>query len=477
MKKESYSVLLEEKFRKEFLEIAIAKFGSQRALAEYLRTKIKGRKISRENVKDWIKGKHIYGWDILIPISILRELCKINSQDLQIVLTKSIKFNPPWYDPKKRGDLIIIKNIPLIKEINNRNYLDLASIIPSQTLTSIRSRKKLPLFTKIKETEVELWSEANWKKSSIKLKRFIELNDLFFIGSAIYSSEGTTKIGKYNDSISLGNSEPSIINLFFEWLDSFLIGYKFSVKIEYNGKKCDERAVIKFWKEKVHYIKNSKIKVIQRDKYGSSLINNMGTLNIKISNTVLKSFLIKLLEMSKKITLTKKIYLLDYLKGLLASEGSVSRPVLKEVTIGCINGKQREFIKRLLNRLEIKFTEGKNQLSLTSWKNFFLLYKNDIFFIKQINGINKKETFIEGFKNHQTTKGFVKLKRFTNKEFNAKEWQKEFELKYYNSSHKFLEKFIKNKLLLTRFEDNTKFYYLNPKKIDFLKKIWETETL
>ncbi len=477
MKDEDYSILLNEDFRINFLNKAISKFKNQTNLAKYLNSKIKRKKIIRENIKGWLRGKHNLGWNIMIPIKIIKELCVINSQNLDEVLKNAIKFNPPWKNPKKKKYLIQMINKPKLIKEQGKKYLDLSSILPDKTLESTRSGKKLPLFAKILNNKINLWSEANWKKSSIKLKRFIELDDLFFIGSAVYSSEGTTKIGKDNSSISIGNSEPAIINLFFKWLNSFLEDYKANVKIEFNGKKCNKEELIDFWKKNISYIKDTPIKVIIRKKYNSRLIKNRGVLNIKISNTILKSFIINLLKISKRIVLLNRIYSLYYLRGLLASEGSVSRPILKEVAIGCIKNNERKFIIKLLKKLELTFTEGKNQLSITNWKNFFFLYKNDVFNISQVNSISKKDTFNKGFVNHQTTKGLIKIKKFRDKDFKAIDWQKEFKLKKYISAHKFLKKFVENEILLTKYYKNIKIYFINHKKIDFLEKIWDLENL
>lgn len=478
MKKELYSVLLNDNFRRTFLNNAILKFKNQTTLAKYLDSKIKQKKIKRENIKEWLKGKHHFGWDILIPIDVLKELCEINSFKLNNALENAIKFNPPWEDPNKKKKLVsAIKSNPKLIKRSDETYLDIATILPETTLNSVRSGKKLPLFTEIKKDKIKLWSEANWKKSSIILNRFVKLNDIFFIGSAIYAAEGTTKQGKYNTNISIGNSEPSIIKLFLQWLNSFMKIDRYSVKIEFNGKKCDKEVLIQFWKQEIPLIKNKKLVVRMRPKSGSRLINNKGILNIKIDNTVLKPFIINLIKCSQNIVFLEELYALAYLRGLLASEGSITRPKLREVTIGCMNIKERKFIKKLLKKLDLKFTEGKNQFSITGWNSFLFIYLNNILNIPQINGISKKEIFNKGFKNHQTTKGILKLNSFRNKEFTAKDWQKEFNLKRYISAHKFLNKFTENKVLITKFDKNIKFYSINSKKLGFLKRIWAVNNL
>ncbi len=471
MKKEGYSILLNEKFRKDFINRAISKFKTQTALAKYLNSRLK-RKVFRENIKDWLKGKHKYGWDILIPINILEELCIINSEDIKKVLNEAIKFNPPWKNPKKINLLVKQNKLKTIKK-GNKIYLDLATIIPKTTLKSIRSKKKLPLFVNIKENEIDLWSEASWKRSKIKLKRYVELNKIFFIGLAIYASEGNTK-GKYNGSIAIGNTEPSIMNLFFKWINMFLVDYKYNCRVEFNGKDCNNKQIINFWKEKLPYVKNLKIPIKKRDKMGSRLINNNGTLNIKISNTTLRAFILNLITKSKKLVLSNKLYSIAYLGGLLTCEGSVySKKAIKQVSIGSTDAKERRFIKKLLKKLKLDCYEGKFDIGIGNWKSFFNLYKYNTFAISQINNVSKKERFLEGLKNHQKTKKLIRLSHFKNKRFTANDWQSYYNLKSYISSHNYLNPLIKEGYLKSHFINNKKYFYISPEKLKELEFLWK----
>ena len=470
MKIGEYSVLLDKRFRKIFFNKAISKFKTQTVLAKYLSSNL-NRKVIRENIKGWLKGKHKAGWDILTPISILEEICIINNMNLKMVLEHAIKFNPPWKDPKKINFLVKQNEIKLINK-NNKKYLDLTTIIPKTTLASIRSRKNLPLFVNIKKDEIELWSEACWKKSIIKLNRYIELNDLFFIGLALYTSEGTTK-GKCNDSISIGNTEPAIINLFFKWIDSFLKDYQCVVRINFNGKVDNKKQIIEFWKNKVHFVKNFKILITERIESGSGLIHNMGTLNIRITNTVLRAFIINLIDKSKKLVLSNKNYSINYLNGLLACEGSVYiKKMIKTVSIGATDKKERLFIKRLLKKLNISYCEGKYDIVIGNWYSFFRLYKYNVFDIPQINNYSKNKRFLEGFKNHRKTKKIINLYPFKNKEFTANDWRKYYNLKSYISAHKYLNPLTKEKFLKFRLLKNRKYFYINPSRLEELNSIW-----
>ncbi len=317
---EDYSVLLEDNFRKDFLKKAIKIKGSQFKLASYLNSKLE-RRIIRENVKDWLNGKHFNGWDILMPISVLKEICLLNKISIDKVLGNAIKYNPSWKNPGKKK-FLVKNNGTIILKKNNKLFIDLASILPAKSLESQRSRKELPLFCKIRENNIFLWSEACWKKSKIELRRYIELNDLFFKGCAIYLGEGTTKTkGASNISISFGNSEPSINNLFLKWLDLFLINYTPKYEIEYNGKCEDKTKIEGYWKLNICKLID-KINIRERVNYGSRLVNNRGVLKIRVNSTVLKAFVIKLLNVSKTIVLDNKEWRISYLKGLLASEVS-----------------------------------------------------------------------------------------------------------------------------------------------------------
>lgn len=474
MIKEDYSVLLEKDFRLKFFDAAISKFGSQAALAEYLSNKIKNRKITRENIKEWLKGKHRYGWDILTPVNVIRRLGSINSISFDDIMSHAVKFNPEWEDPRKQCLLVQKRRILIIKKFDGL-YLDLATILPVKSLEAMRSRKSLPLFVKIDNNFIKLWSGASWKKSEINLVRHLRLDDLFFKGCAIYISEGVNKInrGACNSFIGLGNSEPSIINLFLKWLNSYLINYKLSYRLEYNGVRVNGIKLKEFWSKKID-IESEFIKIYLRKNYKSSLINNFGTLNIRIDNTVLKSFVINLLKVSRRLTLNNKGWQISYIKGLLASEGSVNNynHTLKAVTIGSTNPDERIFIKALLKKLGLKYCEGKNQLNIINWNSFYKLFTYDAFEIEQINNYSKKARFIIAFKNHQKTKKLIKLFPFKHKIFTAYDWQKYYGLKYYISAHKFLNSLVKEDLLKTKLLKNKKYYSINKYRLKELEKIW-----
>jgi len=468
-----YSIFLRDSFRKRIFNIAITKFGSQQKLADYLNSKIKSRHIMRRSIGYWIKGRHYFGYNLFIPIGVVKELCLINKINLKWAFKNAIKFNRPWFDPRNKKFLIRSKKMKIIKK-NGQEYLDIYSILPKETLPAARSKKNLPLFAKKDNYFVQLWSESSWRPSKIKLRRFIKINELFFTGAAVYASEGLTKTENYNDCIWLGNSEPAVINFFLRWLDSFLNHYKLSFSIDYNGRNCNEKNIRDFWNQNILFLKEShRLEIRKKAAYNSALKNNFGVLKVRVSNTVLKTFTLKLLDIAKKLALKKKKHTIFYLRSLLACEGCVyTSSVLKEISIGCSSEREKGFIRKLLKKMELNFCERKEQFKISGWNRFFTLYKADAFKIKQINSNSKKENFLLGFKNHQKTQRLFKLRKFKNKDFTAKKWQNVFGLKKYISAHKFLNPLIEEKILLFYFKKNVKYYYINSKNKPFLESIW-----
>lgn len=471
MYKKNFSVLVQNRTRKMLLNKAISKLGSQRALAEHL-SKILARRVVREQIKDWKNAKHQFGWSLYMPISVLRALCKLVNYDLNQVLKHAVKYNPAWSDPNKKSMLVRKGSIQTINT-NNSEYLDLSKILPNKTLISKRSMKKLPLFAKVGTHRIKLWSEACWKKSIVRAYRFIKLDELFFSGAAIYAGEGITKTkSKYNESISLGNTEPVIMKNYFDWVNSITHANKISYAIEYNGLATDTSVLIDYW-SKIFPNIVEKVYIHNRPHTKSDLLNNYGCLRISIKNTVLKPFILKIVNVAKDLSLTKKEWAIFYLRGLLAAEGSVySKHRLKAVTIGSINKSERKFIGKLLDFLDLKYSIGKFQLSISNWNSFIKLYQYDALKIPQSNNYSKKGRFITGLKNHATTKKFLDLSNFKNQKFTSNNWKDTCNLKYYNSACRLLNKLIRSNLLTFSKNGNKNVYEINKDILPDLELIW-----
>lgn len=353
--------------------------------------------------------------------------------------------------------------------------VDLLAFLPQKTLETYRARKRLPLYCVANEKIINLWSEASWQKSGIKIKRYVDLDSLFFEGLALYAGEGVTKtVNAYNGGIYFGNSEPSILNLFLDWLDSFLLNYNPLFSVDFNGCSVNELRVKSFWVSHINRnIGAEKIKVRLRSNLGSDLIRNYGVLQIRVNNTVLKSFIIELLERTKPVILSNQKYMVDYLRGLLAAEGSMdSKCVLKAVTVGCVNDEQGKFISQILNRLKLNYYRGKNQFSITGWESFYILYKMNAFEIMQINNYSKKQRFLDGLKAHRFTQNLIKLRDFAGKEFTAQDWSKKYGLKSYISGHRFLKRLVIKEFLNTSIKNRCRSYRINSKKQQVLTAIW-----
>lgn len=250
--------------------------------------------------------------------------------------------------------------------------------------------------------------------------------------------------------------------------------YKLSFSIDYNGRNCNEKVIREFWIQKIPYLReDSRLKIRKRVTYNSNLENNFGVLKARVSNTVLKTFILRLLAIVKKLALKKKQYAIFYLGGLLAGEGHVDgRSILRQISIGCSHEKEKSFIRKLLKMLRFNFYESKDRFVISGWNSFYILYKEDAFKIRQVNNYSKRDRFLLGFRNHQRTQKLFRLQRFEKKEFTAKEWQETFGLKRYISAHKYLRSLIEENILLFNFKKDVKYHYINPKAKPFLEIIW-----
>jgi len=400
----AYSVYLEENFRRVLFSNAISKYGSQEKLAKYLSNRL-NKKISRESVKNWIKGKHCFGWKIYIALEVLQELSLITNYPLNEILNKSLEYNPPSADLSLKKFLVKSVKPVIIKKLKC-SYLDLFTILPIQTLSCQRSHLKLNLFASVDKKSITLWSEGNWKKSVIHLKRYLCLDDLAYMGAAVFAAEGTTKNSKnsYNSSISFGNTEPALIKIFLSWLDNILLKYNPKFNVDYNGICVNPDIIRRYWNKQLS-MDLTNLNIIERKMANTGLINNYGTLKIKIDVTVLKPFILNLINFLKLQVLKDKRMAIVYLRVLIASEGSLNKDkVLKQVTIGVTKPSEQEFIQKLLKKLDLRFTVSKNQLAITGGDSFCKLFWINAFSIPQENNFSKNQRFLSGFMNHKKFK-------------------------------------------------------------------------
>jgi hypothetical protein len=345
-------------------------------------------------------------------------------------------------------------------------------VLPGKTLPAKRSHRELPIFCKFTGNKLEAWTYSSWRNSKIKLKRFIALDNLFFIGAAIYAGEGTTHTKGYNnDRISLGNSEPAIINFFVSWLKSLLLEFNYNCQIEYNGKSCDKLKLVRSWQENLDFEINPNIRINLRKNLGSELLVNNGVFQVIVRNTLLRTFIINLLKISKELALRDKEWAIAYLRGLLASEGSVPKDKLSQIGIGATHPEERAFIQNLLKYLELTHSMGKNQLSVHGWNSYVNLFLYDAFKIPQVNSINKKDRFLKGLKIHQRTERLLRLYPFMGRKFTAQDWQRRYNLALYISAHKYLTSLVKDGFVESSIEKRIKYYWANPEKAWLVKRI------
>ncbi|NCO96511.1 MAG: MarR family transcriptional regulator [Candidatus Aenigmarchaeota archaeon] len=487
---------MEDKYRERLFCGIIKIFKFQTTFAEYLSNKarirkMKPTKIMRETVKGWRKGKHVSGWKIYIPYWVIEEISNILIESgfdefkLDEINRHIIAYNPLTANPMLRNKLVFNIQGNLSGKKNEKDIIDMLALLPSHLLPSRRARKQHPIFVEFSNKNLRVWSQACWKKSETRLKRYVKLDQVFWIGCALYFGEGYTKVSEKSDNskISLGNSEPILVKKFLEWLEGILDEKpKLSFYLEHNERKSkNKQECLKFWSDWLTLDKKC-IGIRTISNSGSRLQENYGLMGVYLTNTVLRSVIKSLLEESKKIVLTKRKWCIDWLKGLIAGEGSVyiKNKSIVSVSIGSIRPMDREFIKRLLERLVIKYREGVNDICIFGWDEFYKLHLLDAFEIPQLTNESKKIKFLRGFLNHQKTKTLMKMKYFENKEFTVRDWSEKFHV-HKQVVHRQLDRLVKKDFLIQSrggidnrgiINDTMKRFRINLDKKDMLIKIW-----
>lgn len=148
------------------------------------------------------------------------------------------------------------------------------------------------------EQRIERYRQTMRKKRDTRLKNIYEaekkiifpLNkrDIFIFGLGLYWGEGAKRS---NATVSISNTDPSVIKFFIFWLKSLNIqSEKMKIHLQLY-KDMDIEKEIKFWEEATHipkkqfikpYIKESSIKAINhKGGFGH------GTCNVRIGNVAL----------------------------------------------------------------------------------------------------------------------------------------------------------------------------------------------
>lgn len=233
----------------------------------------------------------------------------------------------------------------------------------------------------------------------------IDIDQNFIIGFGIFYSEGTWVIDGVS-RVEAGNSEPILLDYFIYFLKKFGIKKnKLKVKIgvyEEDAIIKDPEELKSFWSRKLHIpIKNFQ-KVSFYQKVGSKRVaTRFGIAQVRYYSTNLVRFMHSFKEYLLEVIRNDKNLTIDFLKGVIASEGHVElrdASSLKAVYIACKN--THEEISEILSKMGIRTTGYKEYnrcIRIQGIDNFKILHFNSMVAIHP----DKNKAFAKGLKNHR----------------------------------------------------------------------------
>ncbi len=238
--------------------------------------------------------------------------------------------------------------------------------------------------------------------NAVAIPKTIALGSKFARAFGIYYAEGNkSKTRRYS---SFSNTEPKVIqegiNL-FEMLGIKRHNLKAHIKI-YNQEIPDDM-LIDYWSgiteiPKNNFIKTSKAFSKQDYKRNRNKPPKYGEVEIYYSSVVIRDIIDKLLEIVKNLAMKNTFIRKEFLKGLIAGEGSVKlvNGKLRELRIASCNKEEQNFIRKLLMKEKIKPSEAEYDfyVAISAFDNFRKISENKIFHLHSV----KKQMFDLGFK-------------------------------------------------------------------------------
>ncbi len=219
------------------------------------------------------------------------------------------------------------------------------------------------------------------------------------------------------DAISISNTSHTVINCTLNYfstsnlirLSSWNISIDINSKNIFDKKERYENKIKNYWFSVLN-INDLDIKNIRWCKYNSNLNPNFGQINLIYNNKSLKKVISYLIDYVVKNVLKNKQNSIDFLRGLIAAEGSTDKNEvgsLRAVRIASKIEKEREFYYNLLKKIGISSKLYKNNHNIASngLPNFILCLKYKLFDLNE----RRNNFFIQRFLNLLTIKSSLLL--------------------------------------------------------------------
>jgi len=299
-------------------------------------------------------------------------------------------------------------------EMNGKKFIDVVKILPE----ALPSGKKI-LWKEVEDGKIEIFVDKHSAKGGnakpIKIKRFIEINELLFEGLGLRFGDGIKLQGGVNRVFGFSNINLELHKHFLKFAkECFGIdSTQFRVAITIPPKLVNKL-------EEIELNISKELNIPKENFFKTRILEkrNHPIVDIKITSRILGAITQILFEKLKTILFTNKKFCAAILKGIIASEGNIclhaQQHRIREITIAGKEKDKRDFIRSLLLQLAIfpdkdKEQDGMEAVLITGLSNFKLM---KAWKLLELHPEKRKdfEFGIKNFKVEQSRKGELRLK-------------------------------------------------------------------
>ncbi len=295
-------------------------------------------------------------------------------------------------------------------ERNGKRFIDLTKILPERLPSG-----KLILWKQIDEEKIEIFvdkhSAPGGNPKPIRIKRFIEINELLFEGLGLRFGDGLKIQGGKKIVFGFSNTNLELHKHFLKFAKECLgiDSKEFRVALTIPPVLSDK---IKELEEKI----SRELRIPLENFFTARILekSKQPIINTKINSAILGRVIERMFQSLKDILLNRT-FSAAFLKGVIASEANISlrNGKLDEISIGSKEKPNRELIRLLLLNLSIfpnkdKEIEGQEAVLLHGLSNFRKMREWNLVSLHP----EKFEAFergLKGFKKEEFRKGEAKL--------------------------------------------------------------------
>ncbi len=302
-----------------------------------------------------------------------------------------------------------MENRDFIVEKEGKQFADVVRLLPE----ALPSGKKI-LWRHADEERVEIsvdkHSARGGNAKTIKINELVPINELLFEGLGLRFGDGIKLQGGKFKVFGFSNTNLGLQKRFLlcaiECLglksDEFRVRVSIPPKLEGNIKEIEGTI--------------SKDLNIPLDNFFNFQIlegRNLAFTDIKISSTLLGLIIKNLSEILNDIMLSSQKFCAAFIRGVIACEGNVSlrskNQKLVEITIGAKLQTEREFLRNIIEKLDVipdrdKEIEGQECIVITGLSNFRIIEKWNLCELHPNKGSNF-EIGMKNFKMEEFRKG------------------------------------------------------------------------